>query len=75
MGNPVSWSIHHATNSATQLSRVAGGANVRPDSAGRAIAADQEEELMRREMGQLVETEQSDLGALLLVYRGVELQM
>jgi hypothetical protein len=55
--------------------RIAGGANVRPYPAGRAIAADQEEELMRGEMGQLVETDQGDLGALPLVDLGGVLQM
>ena len=55
--------------------RVAGRTDVGPHTAGRAVAADHVEELMCREMGQLVETDQGDLGTLPVVDRGVELQM
>src|SRR5205814_1057832 len=55
--------------------RVAGRTNVRLDAAGRAVAADHVEELICREMGQLVETDQRDLRALPVVHRGGKLQM
>jgi hypothetical protein len=54
---------------------VAGGANVGPHAAGRAIAADHVKELMRREVRQLVETDQRDLRALPGINRAVELQV
>jgi hypothetical protein len=41
--------------------RVAGGANVGSPPAGRAIAADHEEELLHRKKGQFIKTKQSDL--------------
>ena len=43
----------------------------RPHPAGRAVAADQEEELLRGEMGQLVKADQCNLRALPLVDCGV----
>ena len=54
---------------------VAGAANVRPHAAGRAVAADHVEELVRRKMRQLVETDQRDLRALPVVDGAVELQV
>ncbi len=55
--------------------RVAGRPNVRLDATVRAVAADHVEELMGREVGQLVETDQRDLGALPAVDRDPKLQM
>jgi len=55
--------------------RIAGGTDVRPDPAGRAVAADHVEELMRREMRQLIETNQRDLSALPIVNSGFKLQV
>src|SRR5215472_16209145 len=55
--------------------RVAGGADVRPHAAGRAVAADHVEELMRGEMRQLVETHQRNLRTLPVVDGVVELQV
>ena len=54
---------------------VAGRADVGPHAAGRAVAADHVEELMRREMRQFVETDQRDLRALPVVDGAVELQV
>ena len=54
---------------------VAGRSDVRAHTAGRTVAADHIKELMRGEMGQLVETDQGDLRALPVVNGGVELQM
>src|SRR6202040_2510598 len=54
---------------------VAGGANVGPHAASRAVAADHVKELMRGEMRQLVETDQRDLRALPGINRAVELQV
>jgi hypothetical protein len=77
MGSPVSGSIHHDRKAATQLS--ASGLQVAPDirshPAGRAIATDHKEKLMRREMRQLVKTKQRDLRPLPVVDRGIKLQM
>src|SRR5215469_4099168 len=55
--------------------RVAGGADVRLDAAGRAVAADHVEELMRGEMGQFIKADQRDLSALPVKDRAVELQV
>src|SRR5207248_11714032 len=55
--------------------RVARGADVRPHAAGRAVAADHVEELMRREMRQFVETDQRDLSALPVVDGGFKLKV
>src|SRR5438477_10224590 len=54
---------------------VAGRTDVRPDAAGRAVAADHVKELMRREMGQFVETDQGNLSPLPVIDRAVELQV
>jgi len=54
---------------------VARRADVRPHAAGRAVAADHVEELMRRKMRQLIKTEQGDLSALPIIDGAVELQM
>src|SRR2546423_1835614 len=77
MASPLCGSIHHARKSATQLSAsgVAGSANVGPDTAGRAVAADHVKELMRGKMRQLVETDQRDLRPLPGVDRAVDLQV
>src|SRR5438128_9594853 len=55
--------------------RVAGRADIRPDTAGRAVAADHVEELMRREMRQFVEADQRNLRTLPVVNSGFELQV
>src|SRR6267378_2209168 len=55
--------------------RVARRADIGPDAAGRAVAADHVEELMRREMRQFVETDQRDLSALPVVNGGFKLQV
>ena len=55
--------------------RVAGGADVGPHAAGRAVAADHVKELTRREMRQLVKADQCDLRALPVVDRAVVLQV
>ena len=54
---------------------VAGSANIGPHAAGRAVAADHVEELVRREMRQLVETDQRDLRTLPVIDGAVELQV
>src|SRR5467141_820357 len=55
--------------------RVARRADIGPDAAGRAVAADHVEELMRREMRQFVETDQRNLSALPVVNGGFKLQV
>jgi len=55
--------------------RIASGTDVGPHTTGRAVAADHVEELMRREMGQLVKADQRNLSALPVVDRGVKLQV
>src|SRR5208282_5171558 len=55
--------------------RVAGRPDIGLDAAGRAVAADHVEKLMRGEMRQLVEADQGDLSALPVMNGGFELQM
>src|SRR5258708_40244355 len=64
-----------SSHRADRPKRIARRADIRPDAAGRAVAADHVEELMRREMRQFVETDQRDLSALPVVDGGFKLQV
>jgi hypothetical protein len=55
--------------------RVAGRPDVRPHTAGRAVAAHHVKELMGREMRQFIKADQRNLRTLPVINRGFELQM
>src|SRR6516162_6679059 len=55
--------------------RIARRADIRPDAAGRAVAADHVKELVFRKMSQFVETDQRNLCALPGIDRGIKLQV